>query len=64
MGDSKTLCIPEAKGLKDKYCQTLHVATTFTGQNKSTVFDYSVHVVEALSCIVDGVQNDSQIQSK
>ena len=24
--------------LKDKHCQTLHVVSTFTGQNESTVF--------------------------
>ena len=46
--------------LKVKHCQTLRVVRTFTGQNESTVFDW----LKALSCIVQGGQNDSKKQSK
>ena len=29
--------------LKVKHCQTLHVVSTFTGKNESTVFDWLKH---------------------
>ena len=40
--------------LKVEQCQTIHVVSTFTGQNESTVS----------TCIVDGGPNDNQNQSK
>ena len=58
----KIACIHglRSEGVKDEYCQTLCVVSTFTGQNEFDCF----WLVRALSCIVEGGQNDSQNQSK